>query len=64
MPEGVEPDGFAESDDEEDDELDVSKPRQFGKQGKRERAPPTRLDYFVDPTHVELEQSAPAAASR
>ena len=64
LPEGVEPDGYAESDSEEDDELDTSKPRQFGKQSTREKAPPKKFGYFVDPTRVEIEPPAAAASSR
>jgi len=63
LPDGVEPDGHAESDSEADDELDTSKPRQFGKQSTREKAPPQKLGYFVDPTRIEIEPAAAAAAA-
>lgn len=65
LPEGVEPDGYAESEDSdsEDGELDISKPRQFGKQSTREKAQPKRFGYLVDPTRIELEPAAAAAAA-
>jgi hypothetical protein len=62
LPEGVESDGYAESDDEADDELDITQPRQFGRQSTREKAPVQRLGYFVDPTRIELEPSATASS--
>ena len=62
LPDGVEADGYAESDSEADDELDTSKPRQYGKQSARDRAPPQKFGYFVDPTRIELEPSATAGS--
>ena len=61
VPEGDESDGLAES-DSDDDELELSRPRQFGKQSTREKAPPKKLGYFVDPTRIEIEPSTAAAA--
>jgi hypothetical protein len=55
LPDGDEPQGAAESDDESDSELDVSKPRQFGKQSTRKATPPQKFGYFVDPTRIEVE---------
>jgi hypothetical protein len=64
QPEGIEPDGYEETDsDSELDELDVSKPRSFGIQSTREKGPPKRFGYFVDPTRVEVEPIAAAAAA-
>lgn len=66
LPEGVEPDGYPES--EEEDELDVSKPRQFGKQSERARKQPKLFGYMIDPTRVEIDvepaSAAAASASR
>jgi hypothetical protein len=62
LPDGSEPDGYAEDDDDEDVELDVSKPRTFGKQGERVRTQAKSFGYMVDPTRIELEQEFPAAA--
>lgn len=61
LPDGVESDGYAESDSESDDELDISKPRQYGKQSTREKVAPQKLGYFVDPTRIEIE---PPVATR
>jgi hypothetical protein len=62
LPQGEEPDGYAESDGEEDDELDINKPRLFGKQGSRARTQTKVFGFQVDPTRIEIEQE-PAAAS-
>jgi hypothetical protein len=62
LPQGEEPDGYAESDGEEDDELDINKPRQFGKQSSRARTQTKVFGFQVDPTRIEIEQE-PAAAS-
>ena len=64
LPEGSEPDGYAQSDSDSDaDELDTSKPRQFGKQGTRERTQAKLFGYMVDPTRVEIDAEPAAAAS-
>ena len=64
LPDGDEPQGAdAESDDESDSELDVSKPRQFGKQSTRISAPPQKFGYFVDPTRIEVEPADAATAA-
>lgn len=62
LPEGSEPAGDAEAESDEDDELDISTPRQFGKQSTRERKQPSMYGYFVDPTRIEID-SEPAAAA-
>ncbi len=66
LPEESEPDGYAESDsDGEADDLDTSKPRQFGKQSTRERTQPKLFGYMIDPTRIEIDtEPAAAAASR
>jgi hypothetical protein len=66
LPDGTEPDGYAESESEtEEDELDLSKPRQFGKQGARVRTQAKQFGYMLDPTHIEDDaEPAAAAASR
>lgn len=66
LPEGTEPDGYQESEsDEEADELDISKPRLFGKQSGRVRAQTKQFGYMLDPTHIEddTELTAGAAAA-
>jgi hypothetical protein len=64
LPEGTEPDGCAESEsDQDDDELDTSKPRQFGKQTGRVRTQTKQFGYRLDPTHIE-DDAEPAAAVR
>ena len=63
LPEGTEPDGQAESEsDQDDDELDTSKPRQFGKQTGRVRTQTKQFGYMLDPTHIE-DDAEPAAAA-
>jgi hypothetical protein len=66
LPEGTEPDGYESPDSEEDeDELDITKPRQFGKQSGRVRTQPKQFGYMLDPTHIEDDaQPSAAAASR
>ena len=67
MPDGVEPDGYPDADDvidNEDDELDTSKPRTFGKQSTRIRSQTKTFGFQIDPTRIEideLEGQAPAA---
>jgi hypothetical protein len=65
LPDGTEPDGYAAQveDENEDDELDTSKPRAYGKQGARIRTQTKGFGYLVDPTRIEIEEPA-AAASR
>jgi hypothetical protein len=63
LPEGVEADGYDESETSDDDcELDTSKPRQFGKQSTREKAPPKKFGYFVDPTRIEFDHALATAS--
>jgi hypothetical protein len=66
LPDGCEPDGYAEEEEEDDDEandeLDTSKPRVFGKQGTRQRTQTKVFGFMVDPTRIEIEP-APAAAA-
>jgi hypothetical protein len=66
LPEGDEPDGCAESDSEAD-ELDTSKPRQFGKQSTRARKQAKTYGFQIDPTRIEIEHEpahTTAASSR
>ena len=68
LPDGAEPDGYPDVDDDnEDDELDVSKPRAFGKQSTRIRCQAKTFGFQIDPTRIEIDQepaTAAAAASR
>jgi hypothetical protein len=64
LPEGTELDGDADSDSGlEDDELDTSKPRQFGKQSERVRKQTKLFGYMIDPTRVEIDTEPAAAAA-
>lgn len=63
MPEGEEPDGYAESESDDDDELDVSKPRQFGKQSTRVRTQTKQFGYRLDPTQIEDDTEPPGACA-
>jgi len=65
LPDGEEhDDAESENSDREEDELDITKPRQFGRQSTREKATPKKFGYFVDPTRVEIDmEPAPAAAA-
>jgi hypothetical protein len=59
VPDGEEPNGYEDQSDSDADELDISKPRVFGKQSGREKT--TQIDkfgYFVDPTRIEIEDAA------
>lgn len=68
LPQDSEPDGYAESDSEqESDELDTSKQRQFGKQSGRVRTQVKAFGYMLDSTRIEIDQEprdAAAAASK
>jgi hypothetical protein len=65
LPDEAEPDGYPTDEDEEDDELDVSTPRIFGKQGTRVRTQAKTFGFQIDPTRIELDhEPAAAAASR
>jgi hypothetical protein len=66
LPDGAEPDGYPDADeDNEDDELDISKPRTFGKQSTRIRTQAKTFGFQIDPTRIEIDQEpAAAAASR
>lgn len=63
VPEGTESDGDAESDSGQEDELDTSKPRQFGKQSERVRKQTKLFGYMVDPTRVEIDTDPAATAA-
>jgi len=63
LPEGSEPDGYPEEEDQEEDELDVTKPRIFGKQGTRARAQFKAFGFQIDPTRIEIDHEPAAAAS-
>lgn len=62
LPDGTEPDGYPDE-DEEDDELDVSKQRTFGKQGTRVRTQAKTFGFQIDPTRIEIDQEPAAAAA-
>jgi hypothetical protein len=63
LPQGEEADGLDDADSEnEDDELDTSQPRQFGKQGERMRKQSKQFGYMVDPTRIDID-SEPAAGA-
>jgi hypothetical protein len=65
LPDGTELDGYAESESDsetEEDELDLCKPRQFGKQGTRVRTQAKQFGYMLDPTHIEDDAEHAAAA--
>ena len=55
LPEGAEPDGNAELESEDESELDITKPRQFGKQSERARAQTKMFGYMLDPTRIEID---------
>jgi hypothetical protein len=56
LPEGSEPDGNAESESEDEpDDLDTTKPRQFGKQSERARTQTKMFGYMLDPTRIEID---------
>lgn len=64
LPEGNEPDGYEEADSEEEsDELDISKPRQYGKQSERARKQTKMFGYMLDSTRIEIDQESAAAAA-
>jgi len=65
LPDGTEPDGYAEEaeGDDEDDELDVSKQRAFGKQGTRVRKQAKTFGFMLDPTRIEVDDEPAAAAA-
>jgi len=65
LPEGVEQDGCPAADEEEekDDELDLTKPRVFGKQGTRVRTQTKHHGYQIDPTRIEIESESAAVAA-
>jgi hypothetical protein len=63
QPDGSEPDGYFEDEDDEDAELDVSQPRAFGKQGERVRTQAKSFGYMVDPTRIEFNQESLATAA-
>ena len=56
LPEGSEPDEDSEpgSEDESDD-LDITKPRQFGKQSERARTQTKMFGYVIDSTRIEID---------
>ena len=67
LPEGSEPDSCEEPTSEEptseDDELDITKPRQFGRQSTRDRTQTKLFGYMLDSTRIEIDQEPPAAAA-
>jgi hypothetical protein len=64
LPEGTEDDGYPESEDEtEEDELDLTKPRQFGKQSERVRTQAKMFGYMVDPTRIDIDADPAVSAS-
>ena len=64
LPEGTEADGYAESDTETgQDELDLNKPRQFGKQSERVRTQTKMFGYMLDPTRIEIDAEPVSAAA-
>ena len=59
LPDGTEPDGYAEEADCEDDEgaeLDITRARTFGKQGERVRTQAKVFGFMLDPTRIEIDQ--------
>jgi hypothetical protein len=44
----------SESGDEEADQLDMMKARQYGKRGTRNRKQPAAFGYKIDPSQIEL----------
>lgn len=62
LPDGTEPDSYEEP-TSDDDELDVTKPRQFGKQSTRDRTQTKLFGYMLDSTRIEIDQDTPAAAA-
>lgn len=60
LPDGVEQDAEEESDHEEgsDDELDVSKPRTFGKQSMRERTQAKSFGYQVSTSQIAMTEDS------
>lgn len=63
LPDGAEPDGYPAEASDDDDELDISKPRIiFGKQGTRVRTQHKPFGFQIDPTRIEID-SEPAAAA-
>jgi hypothetical protein len=62
LPEESEPDGYEEP-TSDDDELDVTKPRLFGKQSTRDRTQTKLFGYMLDSTRIEIDQEPPAAAA-
>jgi len=65
LPDGTEPDGdgYAEESDSEDDELDTSKPRIYGRQSGRMRKQTQHSGYMVDSGRVEFAGERVAAAA-
>ena len=61
LPDGTEPDSYEEP-TSDDDELDVTKPRQFGKQSTRVRTQTKLFGYMLDSTRIEIDQDTPAAS--
>ena len=43
--------------------LDISKPRQFGKQSERVRTQAKVFGYMIDSTRIEIDQESPASAA-
>jgi DDE superfamily endonuclease len=64
LPDGAEPDGYPDADDDNvEDELDISKPRTFGKQSTRVRSQTKAFGFQIDPTRIEIDQEPAAAAA-
>jgi hypothetical protein len=58
VPDGEEPNGHDAESDSDADELDISKPRIFGKQSGREKTQTEKFGYFLHPTRIEIEHAA------
>lgn len=65
LPEGSEEATESDESDDEcaDDELDLAKPRQFGKQSTRARTQTKLFGYMIDSTRIEIDQDEPAASA-
>ena len=63
LPDECEPDGYRDDEDEEDEELDLTQPRTFGKQGTRTRTQTKPFGFQLDPTRIEIDQEPAAAAA-
>ena len=63
LPEGTEEDGYAESSDDNEDELDITKPRPLGKQTGRSRTQTQLFGYMLDSGRIEINQQPAGAAA-